>query len=258
MLNIRLIVSLLVDSELHLIKTTNFKERNYIGDPLNAAHVFSNFEVDELMILDIDANKNARIIPYEFINSISKFTTVPLIFGGGISSLKQIKKILSYGVERVVIGQCLSKDFGFLEKAAKTFGSSSISVIINVKKYSNNNYQAFLGSVKGKPNNLLELADKCQAAGAGEIIINNVDLDGKRAGFDVALLSQVNNKVKIPVVALGGCGNVNHIKNLIKTTPISGIACSSLYIYANENKNVLLKYEEIRNKVSSLLAISKT
>ena len=257
MLRTRLIVSLLVDSELHLIKTKKFKERNYIGDPLNAAHVFSNFEVDELIVLDIDANKNNRSIPYEFIKALSNFTTVPLTVGGGISSIKQIKEILSYGVEKVAISQFLNKDFRFLEEATHRFGTSSISVIVNVKKDSNNNYQAFLGSTKGKPNNLFDLAHRCQASGAGELIINNVDYDGKKMGFDIELMTQLNNKVVIPIVALGGCGKVDHIKNLIQKTPVSGVACSSLFIYANEQNNVLLKYQEIYNELSSILVKNK-
>ena len=178
--------------------------------------------------------------------------------GGGISSLKQIKEILSYGVEKVAISQCLNNDFKFLKEATDRFGTSSISVILNVKKDSNNNYQAFLGSTKGRPHNFFDLAYRCQLAGAGELIINNVDFDGQKMGFNIELMSQLNKKVVIPVVALGGCGQVDHIKNLIQKTHVSGVACSSLFIYANEQNNVLLKYQEIYRELSSILAINTT
>ena len=108
MLRTRLIVCLLLDSELHLVNTKNFIKNKYLGDPLNASYIFSNYDVDELLVLDIDASKNNRCISYDFVNALSNFTTVPLSIGGGISNLYQIQNILSLGVEKVVIGENLN------------------------------------------------------------------------------------------------------------------------------------------------------
>ena len=134
MLYPRLIPSLLVNSKQELVKTIRFKEENYLGDPLNAAYIFSGFEADELLVLDIDASKNKRCISFEFVKSLATFTKVPLTVGGGISNLDQIHDILSLGVERIALSNALSDNLNLLKQAANNYGSSSISVIINTFK----------------------------------------------------------------------------------------------------------------------------
>ena len=125
MLRKRLIVSLLIDDDCHLVNTINFSKRKYIGDPLNAAYIYSHYEVDELLVLDIDATKGERCIPYEFVKALSNFTTVPLTIGGGIGKLDQIQHVLSFGVEKVVIGENIKHDFSFIKEASNKFGSCS-------------------------------------------------------------------------------------------------------------------------------------
>ena len=131
MLYPRLIPSLLVNEKQELVKTICFKNRNYLGEPLNIAHIFSAFEADELLVLDIDASKNKKCISLDFVKSLSTFTKVPLTVGGGISNLDQIYEILSLGVERMALSSALNDDFRLLNKAANSCGSSSISVIVN-------------------------------------------------------------------------------------------------------------------------------
>ncbi|MBO8240524.1 imidazole glycerol phosphate synthase subunit HisF [Prochlorococcus marinus XMU1412] len=253
MLRKRLIVSLLIDNERHLVNTVNFTKRHYIGDPLNASYIFSDYEVDELLVLDIDAATNNRCIPYAFVQALSNFTTVPLSVGGGIKNSREIKDLLSLGVEKVVIGENLNDNFNFLREASSKFGSSSITAILNVKKSQDGTYNFFSGKKKIPNNDIIKVACKCQDAGAGELIINNIDRDGKKNGYDIDLMSRLNSKLKIPLVALGGCGNTNDIKELINKTNISGIACSTLFVYATNTKNVLLKYGEIKEKIEDNL-----
>ena len=130
MLRPRLVASLLVDQHLHLVKTRQFADRLYLGDPLNAAYVFSGFEVDELLVLDIDATPQGRTIPLPFVEALARFTTVPLTVGGGIHRLEQIHDLLALGVEKVALSAVLAHDFGFLQQAAERFGSSTITVIL--------------------------------------------------------------------------------------------------------------------------------
>ena len=251
MLRKRLIVSLLIDEDCHLVNTINFSKRNYIGDPLNAAYIFSHYEVDELLILDIDASKNRRFIPYEFVKALSNFTTVPLTIGGGIGKIEQIQNVLSLGVERVVIGENIKNDFSFIKEASNKFGSSSITAMINIKKTNDSNYEIFFGKNKFINNNPLDIAKECQQAGAGELIINQIDREGKGMGFDLDLINALSSILTIPIVALGGCGSTIHIKELIDNTNISGIACSSIFVYADNTKNVLLKYNEVKNEIAN-------
>lgn len=259
MLKPRLITSFLVDSSQHLVKTINFSERNYLGDPLNAAYIFSGFEVDELLVLDIDASLEGRTISYDFVKALASFTKVPLSVGGGISELSHIQDLLSFGVEKIVISSEIENDFSFLEKAVNKFGSSSISVIINVKHDLEKNTQvAYLGRSRKNSSYCLEsLSMSIQNSGAGELIINNIDLEGTRKGFDIALMKKLNEKLSIPLVALGGAGNIKHIEDLLMATPINGIACGTFFVYANESKDVLMNYEPtaewLKNNFESLI-----
>jgi len=244
MLQPRLIPVLLVDAQQQLVKTICFGRRQYIGDPLNAAYVFSGFEADELLVLDIDASTQGRCIPLTFVAALARFTHVPLTVGGGVISLEQIHGLLALGVEKVALSSVLSRDFSFLQQAATRFGSSTISVILNVHVPEKGTPLAWCGrpdiSMLGRP--LLELALACQEAGAGELLIHAVDRDGQRQGYDVPILAELNRQLAIPLVALGGCGNHGHIADLLKASPLSGVAAGSLFIYAPDTQQVLLHY----------------
>ena len=246
MLPPRLIPTLLVDSQLHLVKTTQFGSRHYLGDPLNAAYVFSGFEVDELIVLDIDATAQRRSIPLTFVAALARFTSVPLTVGGGITTLEQIHDLVALGVEKVALSSALTQDFSFLERAVDHFGSSTISVILNVQSQSNGLSLAWYGrpdsasTSAGRP--LEELSLACERAGAGELVIQAVDRDGQRQGFAVSALAELNRDLCIPIVALGGCGHQRHISELLQASPLSGVASGSLFVYAPDSQQVLLNY----------------
>lgn len=244
MLYPRLIPSLLINSKQELVKTIRFKEEDYLGDPLNAAYIFSGFEADELLVLDIDASKNKRCISLEFVNSLSTFTKVPLTVGGGISNLDQIHDILSLGVERIALSSALSGDLDLLSQAANNYGVSSISVIINTFKNKNGELVGCFGrpELAKEYHPIEDISKLCQDYGAGEIVINQIDNEGTRKGFDVNLMSRLNENLLIPLVALGGCGRIEHLEELINKTPISGIACGSFFVYESDSKEVLLNY----------------
>jgi imidazole glycerol-phosphate synthase subunit HisF len=240
----RLIVALLVDAELHLVQTTGFGQRHYLGDPLNAAYVFSGYEVDELLVLDIDATPQGRPIPLRFVEALARFTRVPLTIGGGIATLEHIHDLLAAGVEKVALSAALQSDFSFLQRACQRFGSSTLSVVLNVHHPAGAEAQACFG----RPNAatalqpLRQLALACEQAGAGELVLNFVDRDGGRCGFDIPVLSALNDELSIPLVALGGCGTHAQIGGLLSATPLSGVAAGTLFSYAPETQEVLLNY----------------
>jgi cyclase len=240
----RLIPTLLVDHDLHLVKTTRFGQRHYLGDPLNAAYVFSGYEVDELMVLDIDATPRGEVIPLRFVQALACFTTVPLTVGGGISSLAHIHDLLAFGVEKVALSAALTLDWTFLEQAANRFGSSTISVVLNVYRGANGEPFAAFGrpSHSNPGQSLFQLAHACEQAGAGELVLHDTQREGTRTGYDVHLLAALNDQLSIPLVALGGCGNHAHIQELLTTTPVSGVAAGSLFAYAPSSRQVLLNY----------------
>jgi cyclase len=241
-----------VDAQQHLVKTTGFEQRHYLGDPLNAAYVFSGFEVDELLVLDIDATPQSRPIPARFVEALASFTRIPLTIGGGIISLEQIHDLLSLGVEKVALSAVLNQKAEFLQQAVDRFGSSTISVVLNVQYRGDGEPLGWFGRpsprTAGQP--LLDLALACEQAGAGELVLNAVDRDGSRNGFDVPLLTSLNDQLSIPLVALGGCGSESDIAELLASTPLSGVAAGSLFVYAPGTQEVLINYPQ----TSSLLA----
>lgn len=244
MLRPRLIASLLVDHQLHLVRTSGFEQRQDLGDPLNAAYVFSGFEVDELLVLDIDATPERRTIPLPFVEALARFTSVPLTVGGGIRSLDQIHDLLALGVEKVALSAALASDPAFLSEAAARFGSSTISVLLNLRRGPAGEALACFGrpgrDALGQP--LQPLALSCQDAGAGELVLHDSDREGGGAGFDAPLLAALNAQLSIPVVALGGCGSHAHIDALLSATPLSGVAAGSLFAFAPSTRQVLLNY----------------
>lgn len=251
MLQRRIIPSLLVDSCQHLVKTTSFSRRKYVGDPRNACNVLSFFQADEILVLDIDATSENRSVNLELVKSMAEFSSVPLAVGGGIQTLKQIEKVLSLGVERVVLGSVLRDQPNFLNLAANSFGSSSISVIANFYEYSNNVPMACFGKANDaeKLLPLLDLAIFCQSEGAGEFIVNDVMREGTRQGFDGDLMSLVSEKLTIPLIALGGGNLACDVQNIFQYTSVSGVALGSAFVYVPETDQVLINYPQFKAQV---------
>jgi cyclase len=257
MLRRRLIPSLLVDSSGHLVKTQCFNNRVYLGDPLNAAYIFSEYSADELLVLDIDASKENRSIPIEFVKALGKFTSVPLAVGGGISRLSHVEEILAAGVERVVLGSTISSSLAFLSDASRSFGSSSISVIVSYTSCDHNSgppspLGPFLSAFSA--NALEDITLACEDHGCGEIIVYDARRDGTSIGFDVQLFSRLSSRLSVPLVVAGGCGGDDHIINLFNNSCVSGIAIGSNFVFSSNSKQVLLGYPEessyLRSKIN--------
>ena len=184
-----------------------------------------------------------------FVEALARFARIPLSVGGGITSLEHIHELLALGVEKVALSAALQRDFSFLQKAADRFGSSTISVVLNVSEPScpNDSELASALACFGRPDSsnarqpLLDLAAP-RDAGAGELVLNYVQRDGTRMGYSVAQLAALNRQLTIPLVGLGGCGSDCHIAELLAATPLSGVAAGSLFAYAAESREVLLNY----------------
>lgn len=245
MLRPRLIPVILVDDQLHMVKTTRFQDRHYLGDPLNAAYVFSGFEVDELIVLDIDASPSGRGIPINFVQALARFTTVPLTVGGGLRSLDQIAEVLALGVEKVVLCSALAHDLRFLRDAAAAFGSSTIVACLNTLRTLSGDHRVVERDGRSLiANSAHDFALACQDAGAGEILVNSIDRDGQRCGYAIDLLCELNDRLSIPLVGLGGAGSDEHVAELLTATRIGGAAAGSLYAYAPGGRQVLLNYPQ--------------
>lgn len=242
----RIIPVLLLKSK-GLVKSTSFKDFTYVGDPINAVRIFNEMKADELVFLDITASREGRSIDLNFVKDVAEEANMPFSVGGGIRSLENIREIIACGAEKVILNQIALKDFEFLRKAVEEFGSSTIAVCIDVKK-------KWLGGLKVYDHlraactdeEPIQVALRMEELGVGELIIQSVDRDGSMTGYDVELIKSITTVVKIPVVALGGAGELEDLKRLLEQITINGLAAGSLFIFRDRNRNVLINYPDLK------------
>ena len=228
-----------------LVKSKGFKDFRYIGDPINAVKVFNDLKADELVFLDIEATKEKRTISTELVSQVGEEANMPFAVGGGIKNLDEIQNIIAKGAEKVIINTCAVENPKFIREASDNFGSSTIVVCIDVKK------KFFSGEVvwrnsgsKSSKYSPKDFAKIIEENGAGEIIIQSIDKDGTMSGYDLDLVKEISTAVAIPVVALGGAGNLEHMIEAYKKGFASALAAGSLFVYQGPNKGVLINYIE--------------
>ncbi len=234
-----------------LTKTTQFVNHQYIGDPINAVKIFNEKNVDELIILDIDATIKNKSPNLSMIDNFAAECRMPLCYGGGIKTTKQICDIIEMGVEKVSLSSTAINDPEIVKEAVSLIGSQSVVVTIDVKK-SYNNYYAYINN--GKVNtkcNVIDLVETFQEFGVGEIIINSIDKDGMMEGYDISLIKKIKNIINIPLTVIGGAGALSDIGNLYKSFGLIGASAGSLFIYKGLYKAVLINYPnfDIRNEL---------
>lgn len=226
-----------------LVKSFKFKDFKYVGDPINAVKIFNDKRADELMFLDITATKEKRQPDFELIRHISDEANMPFAFGGGIRSLDAIQNALKSGAEKIVLSTYAIEKQDFIKQAVAEFGSSTIVVCVDVKKNFWGNQLVYSHCGTSKTNlNPIEFAVKMAEFGAGEIVVNNIDLDGMMAGYDLTLISAIASKVSVPVVALGGAKNKEDLKKAVFEGKASAAAAGSLFVFQGPHKAVLISF----------------
>ena len=236
-----------------LYKTQNFKKPTYIGDPINAIKIFNEKEVDELMFLDIDASVENKEPNYKMIEDIASECFMPLCYGGGVKTLDQMKKIYSLGVEKISISSAAIENPNLIQEAANIFGNQSVIVTVDIKKDFFGKKKVFINN--GKKNtkiNPVDFIKRVEALGTGEIVVNSIDHDGVMKGYDIELLKEIKSNIKVPVIALGGAGNLNHIKEIFEISKVDAVACGSMFVYQGPLKGVLISYPSYQ-KIQELL-----
>lgn len=228
-----------------LVKTVQFQQHKYIGDPFNAVKIFNEKEVDELIFLDIDASKENREPPYDYLKEIASECFMPLGYGGAVKSIGQIKRLIQSGIEKIIINHQAAENPTFIKLATDTFGSSTIVGAMDVKKNFFGAYHVF-SHVKKTTLNLdpFTYAQNLEALGVGELFVNSVDLDGTMKGYDLDLIEKLTNSVTIPVIACGGAGAIEDIDKVINQAHAAAAAAGSLFVYHGKHRAVLITYPE--------------
>lgn len=253
MLRPRIIPCLLVKDK-GLVKTLKFGEGKYVGDPLNAVKIFNEKEVDELMILDIDATIQGREPDFELIRNIAIESRMPLCYGGGVKTVEQAKKIISLGAEKVALSSAAIENSGIISQIAKAVGTQSVVVVIDVKYRGIFKKAEVVSHNASKATGLspAQFAKKCEELGAGEIVINSVDKDGMMTGFDIKLVKEVRDSINLPITILGGASSLEDISGAIKEFGVIGVAAGSLFVFKGKYKAVLINYPNAAEKKAVL------
>jgi cyclase len=243
MLKYRVIPSLLIHHN-KLVKTTQFKNPKYIGDPINAIHIFNEKEVDELLVLDISATSEKREPNFKLIEEFAGECFMPLTYGGGIKTIDQADRIFSYGVEKICLQSEVIKNPEFISSLVKRFGSQSIVVSVDVKKNWLGRSKFFFAATKKILQiDLFELIKNLVNAGAGEVLLNAVDKDGTLSGPDLEMIQKVSQLIKVPVIALGGISSLADIKAAINAGA-SAVAAGAFFVYQGTHRAVLITYPQ--------------
>lgn len=228
-----------------LVKSVKFKNHRYIGDPINAVRIFNDLKADELAFIDILATKENRTISIDFVKNVGEEANMPFSVGGGIRTLEDIRKIIEAGAEKVILNSIAGENPDFIRQAADAFGSSTITVCIDVKNDFWGKEKVWIrAGTKSIYSNPIQFANQIEEFGAGEIIIQSIDNDGEMMGYDVNLIKKIAESVSIPVVALGGAGKLKHLFDLNTMVSLSGLAAGSMFVYHGDRRAVLVNYPE--------------
>jgi len=228
-----------------LVKTRKFKDPVYLGDPVNAVRIFNEKEVDELVILDIDASREGREPDYEVIAEIAGECFMPVAYGGGVRTLEQARRLIRCGVEKVVVNTAATESYDVIRDAAQVFGRQAVVGAIDVKKTLLGGYRVVAKSASVEVRTPLdEHVQALVAAGAGEIFLNSVDRDGMMEGYDLPLIRRVTQQVNVPVVACGGAGTVEHLATAVHEGGASAVAAGSMFVFHGRLRAVLINYPQ--------------
>ncbi len=243
MLRPRIIPCLLVKNG-GLVKTVKFAKPKYVGDPINAVKIFNEKEVDELIVVDIDATVHNREPDYGLIKNLAAECRMPLCYGGGITAVEQIEKIVSLGAEKVAISSAAIREPELVAQAAEVVGGQSVVVVMDVRSgWRRGKYELCTHNGRKRTGVCpIEFAQKAQALGAGEVIINSIDRDGVMEGYNLELVRAIREAISLPITVLGGAGSLDDIGELIDTFGVVGAAAGSLFVFKGVYRAVLISY----------------
>lgn len=240
MLKKRLIACLIIKNGI-LVQSIGFNKYLPIGDPKYTVELISRWDVDEIVLLDISAKNENRIVSLEVLNLLSKYCFIPLSVGGGISSIQHVKLIISAGADKIVINSECFENPNLIERISEKFGNQCVIVSIDCRKDKNGEYKVFSNS--GKKDTGLDpvsWSKKVESLGAGEILLNSIDRDGSKKGYDTELISMVASSVDIPVIAIGGVGKFNHFATGILDGNASAVAAANIFHFI-EHSTIMAK-----------------
>lgn len=225
-----------------LVKTIKFKHPDYVGDPINAIKIYNEKEVDELILLDIQATLEKRKPHFDKIREYASECFMPFTYGGGVSELDDFKRLFAIGVEKVAVNSLLLKQPQVVKKAVELFGAQAIVGVIDVKQ-GKKGTTPFQYANLDIPHPFQSYCNYLQnEIGVGELLLQNVDREGTWQGYDHELIRSVVKLVRIPLIALGGAASTEDIKKVLYETGASAAAIGSMAVYQKKDMGVLIRF----------------
>lgn len=242
MIKTRVIPSLLLSGR-GFVKTTRFRNPVYLGDCFNTLKIFNEKEVDEICVLDIKATKENRGPDFELLEQLASECFIPLAYGGGVTTIEEMKRLFYLGFEKVVLNTAAINTPELISKASSLFGSQSVLVSIDVKKKTFGGYRVVTACGQKKTTmDPVAHARQVESLGAGEILLNSIDRDGTMSGYDLELIRIVASAVEIPVIACGGAGSIDDLGMAVNEAGASAAAAGSFFVFQGPHKAVLISY----------------
>ena len=231
-----------------VVKGTKFVDLKDAGDPVELAKYYNEQGADELSFLDITASYENRKIIIDIIKKVAEQVFIPLSVGGGINSIETIRELLNAGAEKVSIGTAAVKNPNLIREASQKFGSQAIVVSIDAKR-KNNAWTVYIKGGREDANiDALGFGKKMEKLGAGEILLNSIDMDGTKQGYDLKLNKKFSEELNIPIIASGGAGTLEHIKEVLTEGKADAALAASIFHYKKYTIIDVKKYLK-KNKI---------
>ena len=231
-----------------VVKGINFLDLKDAGDPVEQAEFYDKSGADEICFLDITASNENRNTIIDIVSKTAEKCFVPLTVGGGIKTLQNIRDLLLAGADKVSINTAAVNDIAFVKKASQKFGTQCVVVAADAKKISSKKWEIFTHGGRNKTGiDVIEFVQKAEGNGAGEILLTSMDKDGTKTGYDIDLLSEVTEKINIPVIASGGVGSLEHLSDGIKKGGASAVLAASIFHYGEFSIKDVKEYLKSKN-----------
>ncbi len=251
----RIIPVLLLANE-RFVKTRCFADPIYVGDPLNVLSIFNEFEVDEIVLLDIDAAASRVPTSFDLLSHYAEECYIPLAYGGGLTTDEQIGALFQAGYEKAVVNSLLADSPHTVEAAAHRYGSQAIVASIDVRKDGDDQKVVVHGNRDVVSVEPVQWARRATELGVGEILVTSVEREGTGTGFDLELVAEISEAVRVPVIAHGGAGARSELRRPVVEAGASAVAAGTIFTFQGHERGVLINYPS-RSQIRSLLQISE-
>ncbi len=213
-----------------VVKGTKFKDIKDVDDPVKLAKYYSDSGADELVFYDITASLEGRKASLEFVKRVAGEINIPFCVGGGISSIEDFKYVLGNGADKVSINSAAIKRSGLIKEAAEIYGSKCLVMAVDVKRNEGGSWSVYIKGGKEKTSlDAVEWVKRGVELGAGEIVVNSIDEDGMKKGYDLELMKKITDAVNVPVVASGGAGKYEDFLEAVKYAAVDGVLAASVF-----------------------------